>query len=283
MKTVVLYTFNVYNDRVEFFVKHGIFKSDNVDFVIICNDLEFKINTLPDYVTYINRPNIGFDFGAWSDALLNYYYADKDYDTYIFVNSSVYGPFIRKDEKDKKDDTRWTDIFCNGLTDDIKLFGVTIYTNCVTNHLFFSLMNHVGINEDEDEEEEEFEFKPKDTLPRAFLESFVFSMTKQTLNSLIIDGIFSTVYSENFGDAIGTEFRMSRYIIAKGWNIAGTCSYYKGIDWRFTDKTTADYPITFIKNIMTQEYYEKGLINPYDIIFIKGNRGIDIKELADYL
>jgi hypothetical protein len=25
MKTVVLYTFNVYNDRVEFFVKHGIY------------------------------------------------------------------------------------------------------------------------------------------------------------------------------------------------------------------------------------------------------------------
>ena len=38
MKTVVLYTFNVYNDRVAFFVKHGIFKSDDVDFVIICND-----------------------------------------------------------------------------------------------------------------------------------------------------------------------------------------------------------------------------------------------------
>ena len=131
MKTVVLYTFNVYNDRVVFFVKHGIFKSDDVDFVIICNDLEFKIDNLPDYVTYINRPNIGYDFGAWSDALLNYHYRDKDYDTYIFVNSSVYGPFIRKQ------DTRWTDIFCNGLTDDIKLFGVSIYTNCLEKNVFF--------------------------------------------------------------------------------------------------------------------------------------------------
>jgi hypothetical protein len=277
MKTVVLYTFNVYNDRVAFFVKHGIFKSDDVDFVIICNDLEFKIDTLPDYVTYINRPNIGYDFGAWSDALLNYHYVDKDYDTYIFVNSSVYGPFIRKKDKDEKDETRWTDIFCNGLTDDIKLFGVTIYSNCVDLNIFFSLINHVGIDEDEDD------FKINDTLPRSFLESFVFSMTKQTLNSLIIDGIFSTVYSQNFGDAIGLESRMTRCIIAKGWNIAGTCAYYKGVDWRFTDKTTSNYPITFITNMMTQEYYEKGLINPYDIIFIKGNRGIDIKELADYL
>lgn len=269
MKTVVLYTFNVYNDRVEFFVKHGLFKSDDVDFVFICNDPIFKIKNLPEYVTYINRPNIGYDFGAWSDALLNYHYAEKGYDTYIFVNSSVYGPF-------KKEMTRWTDIFCNGLTDDIKLLGITIYTMCVDKNAFLSLINHIGIDEDDDEQNT---FKIKETFPTAYLESFVFSMNKQTLDSLIIDGIFSTIYVENFGDAIGKELRMTRCIIEKGWNIAGTCSYYKGVDWRFINTTSLDYSIEFLNNMMSQECYEKGLIDPYDTIFIKGNRGIQIKEL----
>ena len=282
MKTLVLYTFNLYNDRVEFFLKHGLFKSNNVDFVFICNNPEFKIDNLPDYVTYINRPNIGYDFGAWSDALLNYHYADKDYDTYIFVNSSVYGPFIREDDKKT---IHWTDIFCNGLTDDIKLFGVTIYSHCFPIDRFTSLINYID-EDDEDEEDEEDKNKKgknnfiiKYTFPNALLQSFVFSVKKQTLLDLIDSNIFSKKILTSFRECIEKEGYMSRCIINKGGNIAGTCPYYKGVDWRFIDKTSADYQIDFLDEMMLPEIYEKGLINPYETIFIKGNRGIQIKEL----
>ena len=273
MKTLVLYTFNLYNDRVEFFVKHGLFKSNNVDFVFICNNSEFKIDNLPDYVIYINRPNTGYDFGAWSDALLNYHYADKDYDTYIFVNSSVYGPFIKEDDKK----IHWTDIFCNGLTDDIKLFGVTIYSNCFPIDKFISMINY--INKDDEEEEKNNNFTIKYTFPNAFLQSFVFSVKKQTLLDLIDVKIFSKNFDINFSDCTKKEEYMSRYIISKGGNIAGTCSYYKGVDWRFIDKTSADYSINFLDEMMSPECYEKGIIDPYETIFIRGNRGIQIKEL----
>ena len=51
------------------------------------------------------RDNIGYDFGGWSDALLlNDLY--KNYDYFLFVNSSVIGPFIDNYLKIK-----WTDIY----------------------------------------------------------------------------------------------------------------------------------------------------------------------------
>ena len=96
-KTLILYVFHQYNDRVEKFIKYAIFKDDKYDFFIIINDKNFdiKILNLPYYVKYIIRDNIGFDFGAWSTGLLvNSFY--KSYDSFIFINSSVYGPCMEK-------------------------------------------------------------------------------------------------------------------------------------------------------------------------------------------
>ena len=93
MKTLVLYVFHEYNDLVKSFIEKAIFKDDNIDFMIICNNLYYKIENLPDYVIYKNRNNIGFDFGGWSHGLLtNDFY--KNYDNYMCVNSSVVGPYL---------------------------------------------------------------------------------------------------------------------------------------------------------------------------------------------
>ena len=83
------------------------------------NGCQEKID-YPNYVKFILRENKGFDFGGWSDALLtnNLY---RGYENFIFVNSSVVGPFLPPYYKGK-----WTDIYLNGLKDNIKLFGSTI-------------------------------------------------------------------------------------------------------------------------------------------------------------
>ena len=117
MKTLVLYVFHEYNDLVKSFIEKAIFKDDNIDFMIICNNLYYKIENLPDYVIYKNRNNIGFDFGGWSHGLLtNDFY--KNYDNYICVNSSVVGPYLPENYNGI-----WTDFFINGLKDNVKLFG----------------------------------------------------------------------------------------------------------------------------------------------------------------
>jgi hypothetical protein len=124
-KLLVLYVFHEYNNRVEQFFQKAIFNDKNVDFIVIINNLKLKLqyNAFPSNVKFFIRDNIGFDFGGWSDALLtnNLY---KNYKYFIFVNSSVLGPFINSDYKGN-----WTDIFINGLQENnIKLFGSTINT-----------------------------------------------------------------------------------------------------------------------------------------------------------
>ena len=80
----------------------------------------------------------------------------ENYDKFIFVNSSVIGPFIPSYYKGK-----WTDIYLNSLKDNVKLFGSTINTCGNPLHL-----SHV--------------------------QSYIFAMDKHTLQYLIDVEIFST-------------------------------------------------------------------------------------------
>jgi len=220
---------------VKYFIKNSIFNDENVDFIIISND---KNNTfeVPDNVKTLHRDNIGYDFGGWSDALLtnNLY---ENYDKFIFINSSALGPFIPSYYKDK-----WTDIYVNGLENDIKLFGSTI--------------NTWG-----------------DTLNKSHVQSYIFSMDKNTLKYLIDCEIFSmTNYAETYVDAVlQKEVLMSRKIIENNGNIGSLMRQYKNIDFRFVNKKPEEYNISFLDDVMFPKF--RNIIwNDYEIVFIKGNR-----------
>lgn len=237
-KLLVLYVFHIYNDRVKHFIDNCIFEDENVDFIIISNDKN-NVFTVPDKVNVLFRDNIGYDFGGWSDALLtnNLY---ENYDNFIFVNSSVIGPFIPSFCKD-----RWTDIYLNGLQNNIKLFGSTI--NTLGKPLSFS---HV--------------------------QSYIFAMDQNTLQFLINCEIFSTIIYENsFRGAIwNREVLMSRKIIENGWNIGSLLPNYKDVDFTFTDKSPEEYNVQFLDDVMFPEF-RNSVWNEYELVFIKGNR-IDI-------
>ena len=236
MKLLVLYVFHKYNERVSHFIENCIFSDENVDFIIISNDKNNidKVNIQPDNVTTIFRDNVGYDFGGWSDALLtdNLY---EQYDHFIFVNSSVMGPYLSVVKK-------WTDIYIEGLNDNVKLFGSTINT-CM------------------------------DPLNKAHVQSYIFSMDKTTLEYLIKCEIFSkTNYAMTFQDAIwNKEVLMSRKIIENGWNIGSLLRYYKDVDFRFKHKNPEEYTIPLMDDLM-YPYFRNNIWSEYELVFIKGNR-----------
>lgn len=248
-KLLVLFVFHQYNDRVRHFFKHSLFYDKDIDFLIICND---KTVNIDDKIIHYNvsvfyRDNIGYDFGGWSDGLLtNDLY--KNYTHFIFVNSSVIGPFLHPDYKG-----RWTDIYLENLKDNVKLFGSIINAN----------PNNRSKQEDK-------------KLSMAHIQSFIFSMDIITLYYLIKRGIFSnTVYVQSFHDAVyQKEVYMSRVIIENGWNIGSLVKLYHGVDFTFKDKPITDYEEEFYGDLMwaSKQY----LWDKYEIVFVKGNRGLEI-------
>lgn len=236
-KTLVLFVFHIFNDRCKKFIDKCIFKDPNVDFIIISNNKNARFQC-PSYVKKMFRNNIGYDFGGWSDALL-YNNLYQNYDNFIFINSSVIGPFLRPDFKGK-----WTDIYLNGLKGDVKLFGTMINTM-------------------------------RDPRKKAHVQSYVFAVNKDTLQYLIDEGIFSnTKYVKNFNEAVNQkEILMSRKIIDKGWNIGSLFPLYNEVDFRFRTKAPENYNIKFQDDVMYDSYYGY-LWTEYDLVFVKGNRGI---------
>jgi hypothetical protein len=244
MKTLVLYVFHEYNDRVKSFIEKAIFKDDNIDFMIICNNLYYRIENLPDYVIYKNRNNIGFDFGGWSHGLLiNDFY--KNYDNYICVNSSVVGPYLPENYKGK-----WTDFFINGLKDNVKLFGSTInkdfYPHVQT--FIFSL------------EKETLEF---------LIKCKIFSLTNH--------------YEKMWDTIVHKEILMSNLVILNKWNIGCLIPYYKNTDFvklienNDVDNNMINGHLNLKSDTMYNEFYKKYWIET-DIIFFKGNRDIDLNK-----
>ena len=240
-KLLILYVFHIYNDRVEQFIKNCIFDDENVDFIIISNNKNYKIY-VDKNVKILIRDNIGLDFGGWSDALLTDNLYEK-YDNFIFVNSSVIGPFLPSDFTGK-----WTDIYINGLqNNNIKLFGSTI--------------NAMG-----------------DPLNTAHVQSYIFSMDKTTLKYLIDCGIFSmTNYVKTMHEAVWErEVLMSRKIIENNWNIGSLMKYYQNVDFTFNNKKPEEYNIKFLGDI-TNSDLRKNVWTEYDfvlceLVFIKGDK-----------
>ena len=237
MRTLILYVFHQINENVEIFIEKGIFFNENYDFVVICNSLTLDLENLeiPSYVKIVKRENIGFDFGAWSDVLITDELY-KNYDYFVFINSSVSGPYIPLYYK-----FFWPNIFTEMLNDEIKLSGVAI--NCGNTH-------------DRDIK------KTND-----HVQSYVFSTDRIGMEILLNEQIFTKNYLETFIDVINNqEIRMSRVMINNGFNIACLLRNYQNVDFRTSN---------FIPegDKMHPSFFDKFIYSPFELVFIKTNRG----------
>jgi lipopolysaccharide biosynthesis protein len=211
-RTLVLFVFHQYNDRVEHFLRNAIFYDENIDFIVISNSRD-NVFEVPPYVKTLFRDNIGFDFGGWSDGLLtdDLY---KQYDNFIFINSSVIGPFI--------DSGKWTDAYLSKLNvNNVKLIGSTINTMSLAHIL-------------------------------AHVQTYAFAVDREALEYLIAEELFTTKkYTKTIEDTVFfKEIGMSRLIVAKGWNISSLHRLYKSVD--FTN--TYRYKFPPLRDIMSKEY-----------------------------
>jgi len=254
-KLIVLYVFHQYNERVEYFLKNAVFYDSEVDFYLISNDPDYLFennNYIPKYAKTLKRENIGYDFGGWSEAVLNNDIF-KEYEYYLFVNYSVIGPFLSR-----RYNKRWTDKYLEGLKDNVKLFGSTINTE---GYADVTIPEFSDFNSD------------RDPTKMSHVQSYIFIMERETLHYLIDCEIFSTTnIAKNYPEAICLkEINMSRKIIKKGWNIGSLLQYYEGVNFTFQSKKPEDYSFPFIGDVMDLKYRGR-MWKDEELVFIKGNR-----------
>ena len=238
-KTVVVYVYHDYNTNVEFFIKHGLFESNKVDFIIVNNKNPLASKTsglsLPSSsnVSLMERPNIGHDFGGWSDAIFKNCLSEK-YDYFILINSTVRGPFLPPWYQVKD----WTGLFTRLIDCETKLTGTTI-----------GLVHG-----------------------RPVIQSMLLCFDRQGLEIGIKDNIFSPnpVQKEKGRVVMENEVQFSLSIANYGYRVRSImAAYYNTV---FEKPVVTKEPI--IEHCMTNGYFGVN-IHPYEIIFIKDNRDIN--------
>jgi hypothetical protein len=265
-KTLVLYVFHEKNERVTQFFQNALFLSERVNFLIICNnpsinkeELKQEVYGKANIVDILVRENKGYDFGGWSDGLSLVFGKEiEKYTYFIFVNSSVIGPFL----PDGTPLESWPDIYISKLNGEhnVKIVGSTINTEGGNTKVISNNQLRKSI-------------LIRNPMLDAHVQSYIFCVDIESLFYFIEEGIFDTKqYITEFGNAINKEVLMSRKMIEKGWNIGCLFHHYVGVDFTFKTQHPDVYKKRWLGDIMVPHFYENIYWKREDIVFIKGNR-----------
>lgn len=245
-KNVCVYAYfeknNQYKENLVFFLNNGGIL-DNVDYYIVVNGEDSIAFPQLDNVKIIRRKNSGFDFGAWQNVIK--LYIKKKYDYYIFINSSVRGPYLTNGI--------WLDKFIElfHTGPNVKMVGTTI--NVLESREWN--LEHI--------------FKE----PHTHIQSMFFILNNEGFEYLD--------HSKEFDDEnilnditdihyiiINKEIKISQMILNNGWNINCIASKYRDIDYRMITQN-----FNFSGYDPNHYYtYFGSTITPEDVIFYKITR-----------
>ncbi len=231
---------DMYKENLNYFIQNGIY--NDVDYYIIVNgSCTVNIPNKPN-LHVIYRENKGYDFGAWNYCINNI--LDKKYEYYVFLNSSVRGPYL---DKNKNWLVEYLKLF---NTRDVKLVGSSINILNYYNHAVAEIYKHNG--------------------PYTHVQSMFFILNKEGFEFLKNIQFFNKTY-DNFNEVIiYKEIGMSQLILKNNWNINCILSKYRDYDYR---KVKQNFNPTGSDPYLNNTYFGK-TIKPHEVIFYKNNRNL---------
>ena len=232
MKTLVSYVYfetqqSLYN--LEFFLYEGSKIASEVDIFLVINGKKCSLS-IPGNINVIMRENIGFDFGGHKAVLdsVNIF----SYDYFIFLNSSVIGPFLPNYYNGN-----WTYTFTNMLNDKVKLAGTSIV--CLPS-------TDLG------------GFGPK-------VEGYAWCTDKIGLKVLLDKGTIFIDHKTKKDTIVNGEYAVSNTIINAGYNLDCLLYKYKGIDWLNKD----NWNMNNNQHPSRKDTYDGISIHPFETVFHK--------------
>jgi len=234
-----------YKNNLKFFLKNGI--NDAMDYVFIVNGKSSVIFPKRSNIEVLFRENKGYDFGAYHYALNHSEHDWREYDYFIFLNTSVRGPYTQR----FKGYNAWQDVFTSQLDDSTKLAGTTINAWPVTI------------------------YKPH-------VQGQMFAIDKECLTMLLQDTDVFSEADRAYWDVVNiSEIGMSKAVLDNGWNITCLASKYKGIDYRYISRDVNPTSNQGDPNFVGA--YWGNTVDGLDIMFIKTNRELPMPTVESFM
>ena len=246
-----------YKETLKYFLDNVVLNKNiinkDIDFYIIINgNCTIELPNETNTIKIIRRENTGFDFGSWSHCIKKY--LNKSYDYYIFLNTSVKGPYPKNIDWLNK----FLDLFKTG-PGNVKLVGTSINI----------LENPNNLCDISNKYKEKYKYDG----PYTHVQSMFFILDKEGFNILNNEKFFDDEDELNKSKdilyvIINKEIRLSQILLKKGYNINSILYKYKDIDYT---KVTHNFNPS-----STDPYYKNAYfgdtITKEEAIFFKTNR-----------
>lgn len=236
-RVLILYTFHEFDSNVQYFLERGYLDDPRVDFLFVVNDKGFQ-GELPGKT--IIRDNVGHDFGAWQEGILHDDNHTK-YDYFVFVNSSVRGPFVPP-----YCDKNWVEVFCGLFSPGVGVVGSTAAVS--------SAQEKLGTED----------------FLKLYVQSYAFALNRESL-FLLRGGLFSQDFASMSKESLvcSAEENISHFLLSAGYTLQTLQSSYYNRDFLLFphDYSREDFDPTRYRN----HYYGMNL-HPFEVLFLKNLR-----------
>ncbi|MGX1197125.1 hypothetical protein [Parvibaculum sp. MBR-TMA-1.3b-4.2] len=253
-KVAIIYHFyelnETYRDNFVFFMNTAV--DDTADyFVFISGDCSVPL-TDHENVKYIQIKNKNHDFGGVVEFVRQFNHLS--YDAYMFVNSSMRGPFVPTYFS-----MPWYDGFLSRLSDTIVMVG------CSVNILPMSSSFSVRFGD-------LFDYEP----PFIHVQTTAYALSSKAFKHLVAAGFYDVEDFLEKEDVIARyEIGISQEVLKQGWSISSLLPQYEEFN---TGKRSLGYEDTLREGdpLFENAFFGRSIC-PLETIFIKTNRNM-IKE-----
>jgi lipopolysaccharide biosynthesis protein len=233
----------MYRMNLVYFLKNGYIKTPRIDYCFIVNGTHTINFPKENNIKVIQRENKGFDFQGYYVGLMS---LRKKYDYYLFLNASVRGPYLPP----------YLLSYCKWYQPLIDLLRRSPKTKLVGPTINIQ--------------------PPMDSSKyHPHVQSYCFMMDNECMTYLLMTThLWDMVYDQKHDVIMNQEIAMSAMVLQKGWTINCLIPEYQSIDYHMSDfSDTIHSDILWPKNELGR------VVHPYETIFAKTDRGINVKEI----
>lgn len=239
-----------YIDNFFHFLAFGYSPSQDY-LIVVAGDYSIDLPRL-DNVRYAYTENKNNDFGGYCHAIKTLI-DPAAHDYFIFVNSSVRGPYTAAYST-----TCWTDYFLDKLRNDaeVGLVGSTI------NVLSPQSPDSIGYGR-----------KYGGHAPYSHVQTMCYAMPQRVLQHLCAIGFYDVEAELSKTEVIRDyEIRLSQAVLSQGWNIRSLLPEYNDIDYRQAHVNMN--PVSANGDANCNFGYFGRTPHPFEVIFMKVNRNM---------